>query len=73
MNEANDKLPTVIVSTPSSGYATFARKMVNAPALCKRCNTPYVSPTTGVVWNECHCGGELVEEATWHNAKLSRD
>lgn len=38
---------------------SFERRMINAPAICSTCRAQYVSPTTGLVWNECHCGGEL--------------
>jgi hypothetical protein len=36
------------------------RKMIDAPAVCDKCRTHYTSPTTGKVFDDCHCGGILV-------------
>ena len=38
-------------------------KMITAPATCNKCGTQTISPTTGLCWNECWCGGELVSVA----------
>jgi hypothetical protein len=42
----------------------FEQKCIAAPARCKVCNIRYQSPTTGVLMNACHCGGELVTIGT---------
>lgn len=38
------------------------RKLIDAPALCNKCHSRYVAPTTGKIINRCHCGGELISE-----------
>jgi len=40
--------------------ASSNRKMVTTPATCGCCGLQFISPTTGVLWNECTCGGTLI-------------
>jgi len=37
-------------------------ELIPTPAGCKQCGARYVSPTTGLVWDECQCGGKLMTE-----------
>lgn len=50
-------VPVHVRSPADVAAAEF--QVIKAPALCLSCGTVYTSPTTGLLGNRCHCGGEL--------------
>lgn len=70
--EAAQNARNIVGSISANGCAPFAIAIIDAPAKCPKCGSRYVSPTTGKVRNDCHCGGELVTETLGHNAPGER-